>query len=268
MKTIDGVGLVRYDASYVFLVERFSDELKNAIRDNLTAICHGPADAATGRTLYSYKTTLSDFIKRCKGKKETRRIGLIGELLVHVLLHTMIEDYTVSSPFFNLEEGNVKKGFDVVLLNKETHDLWITEVKSGQIHKEKTSTETMIELINTAKLDLKKRLNENKTALWLNAIHGAKKVLENSPDEKNAVVAILQDMGDAAADEILTSNEANVMLVGTLFHQLSEKIDSTEVPTKREEVKQEGLFKDVIVVAIQKETYSAVYEFLEQESKQ
>lgn len=267
MDNMDGVIVLKDENCSVFYIEEFSDALKNAIRENLASICHGPADAATGRPMYCYKATLVEFVKRYNNKTEKQKKGLIGELILHVLLHELMDDYSVNSPYFNSEERNVKKGFDVVLDKVATNELWITEVKSGNLHRGKSATQTIVELINTAKNDLNERLNDNNVSLWLNAINGAKKALDNNPNKKAAIVSILQDNGDATVLGALASSDINVILVGTLFHCLSEKFSKDSVSDKKLQTERENLFRATYVVAIQNETYTAVYDFLESESQ-
>lgn len=264
---MDGVEVIKDADNCIFYINQFSTALQTAIRENLVAICYGPADAISGRRMFSYKATLTEFVKRYSDKTGNQRKGLIGELLLHVLLHELLNEYSVDSPFFNNEERSVKKGFDVVVDNSETKELWITEVKSGNLHLNKNASQTIVELINTAKNDLNQRLNSDSISLWLNAITGAKRVLENNPDKKNAIVEILQDNGDLATDGSLRSLDMNVILVGTLFHDCNDHFSSAGVSEKKKRTDQEQLFKKTYVIAIQKSTYTAVFDFLESESQ-
>lgn len=264
---MDGVIVVKDNDSCAFYIERFSDMLKDAIRQNLASICHGPADVATGRPMFSYKATLIEFVKRYNDKTEKQKKGLIGELILHVLLHELLDEYAVDSPFFNNEERNVKKGFDVVLNKRGTNELWITEVKSGNLHLGKNATQTIVGLINTAKVDLNGRLNADSISLWLNAIAGAKKALDNNPDKKRAIVSILEDNGDAATEGTLCSTDMNVILVGTLFHNTSDRFSSYVVSEKKRRIDRENIFNATYVIAIQEKTYTAIFDFLERESR-
>ena len=90
----------------------------------------------------------------------------------------MLNEFTIDSPFFNTEERNVKKGFDVVLSKTGSTELWLAEVKSGNIHANKDVSQTAVELINTAQNDLNNRLNGDSVSLWLNAVNGAKAEFE------------------------------------------------------------------------------------------
>lgn len=256
-----------FDGYCVFYIDTLSEELKEVIRKNLSAICNGIADAASGRKMFSYNATLKEFVKRYAEKSEDQKKGLIGELILHILLLEFMLDFNVCSPFFNMEERSVKKGFDVVLIHSKDQDMWIAESKSGNIHRGKTSNQTIAELINTAKNDLKTRLNGESNSLWTNAITGAKKVFEENNDKKKAIIDILQECGDAAYNSKLKSSDINVMLVGTLFHDINEKFTQEHIKDKKERIDKENLFKKVYVVGIQKETYQNVYNFLNEESQ-
>lgn len=75
--------------------------------------------------------------------------------------------FTTASPFFNMEERSFKKGYDVALFETATNELWIAEVKSGAIQKgQKNVSSAAVGLINTAKNDLKTRLNDSNTSLF------------------------------------------------------------------------------------------------------
>ena len=43
--------------------------------------------------------------------------GMLGELLAHILINNYIEKLKVFSPYFNKEEANIRKGFDVLYID-------------------------------------------------------------------------------------------------------------------------------------------------------
>lgn len=183
MNLISGVLKEDYSDYVLYFVESLSDELKQEIRSRLSAVCHGVDQAQSAAKIYSYKETAKEFVKRYKSDKnasEKRKKGMIGELLVHIILE--IEGrFTTASPFFNMEERSFKKGYDVALFEEKTNELWIAEVKSGEIQKnQKDASAAATGLINTAKNDLKVRLNDYNTSLWLNALNAAKVTMSDS----------------------------------------------------------------------------------------
>ncbi|MBF4354654.1 hypothetical protein, partial [Vibrio anguillarum] len=102
---VDGVVCDAADNISCFQILELTEELKNIIRNCFQEICHGSAiEEYEGTVLYSYKSTLSGFLQRYRSKPRHTQIGLIGELLSHVLLTKVINGYEASSAYFNLEE--------------------------------------------------------------------------------------------------------------------------------------------------------------------
>lgn len=54
---------------------------------------------------------------------------MIGELLTHLIIKEYFNDFDIAFPFFNKEDRDVKKGFDVIIVNKLDYSRWVTEVK-------------------------------------------------------------------------------------------------------------------------------------------
>lgn len=270
MQLIPGVEKEDYYDYVLYFIEKLSDELKEEIRNRLVAVCHGADQAHSSRMIYSYKATVKEFIERYKTNKdasEDRKKGLIGELIVHVILE-MEECFITASPFFNMEERSFKKGYDIALFENATSELWIAEVKSGEKQKKQSNvTSAIVGLINTAKNDLKKRLNEKKTSLWLNALNAAKISMSSSSHQKDAVIKLLEQCGDDAEGGQNSSSTFNVVLAGALFHPMSECMEAKKVGQKHAKVVNDNIFNKVFVIAIQKETFEAVYDFLESEAK-
>jgi len=84
---MDGVSFKQVDQYALCCVEDFSEELKLALRENLTRICHGADQASKDRAIYKYPATIRHFWNEryCKKPWETR-IGMLGELLSHVII--------------------------------------------------------------------------------------------------------------------------------------------------------------------------------------
>lgn len=263
---MDGVICTKRKKYCLFEIEDFSDELKNAIREQFANICHGSIYAGSKRKMYSYKSTVKDFIKRYEEKKETTKKGMIGELLVHLLVKTYFNEYEIVSPFFNMEERSIKKGYDVVLTEKCKPVIWLIEVKSGELHKGKDSNDTMNDLLNTAKRDLDTRLNEENTSLWMEAINGAMISYDGSKTMKDAVVNILMDLGDEASGGLNTSTDKNVITTGVLFSDMTDRVLEKTEADKQQAIEAEGKFNQVYVLALQKGTYEKVYDFLRSEA--
>ena len=252
----------------IYFVDQLSDALKKEIRERLSKICYGSLNAESGRIAYSYKATAREFVKRYTAHDgdSKRQKGMVGELLFHVLM-SIEEEYIATSAFFNLEERSFKKGFDLSFFDNKNQELWIAEVKSGEKKKnQKNQSQAIVSLINTAKSDLQKRLNSENNSLWLNAINHARLAMNATVDEKKVVISLLGDYSDQAERGAYTSEDKNVILVGVLFHPLSEEADPDKVRLKHNSTIRAAIFHKTRTVAIQKETYEAVFRFLESEA--
>ncbi|MCM3000508.1 DUF1837 domain-containing protein [Paenibacillus cellulositrophicus] len=264
---IKGVRFHNFSEYAVCHIEDFSDDLKDRLRNQLSYICFGASKAESSRKAYSYKRTLIEFLNRYDSKTSDTQMGMIGELLTHILISSYFPELSAVSPYFNMEEKSIKKGFDVILYSRGNQELWITEVKSGELHKGKSANETLLDLLGTAKRDLQKRLNENELTLWENAINGAYVALENKKDVKDAVLEILYEVEDSVAEERADSKNKNVILVASLFSHLSDKIQANEVKKYYNRMTRKKSFGNVIVLSFQKNTYQKVVDFLKLEAQ-
>ena len=262
---MNGVSIDQDGFATVCRIDEFSDELRNEIRNRLSAICHGP-DAVSGeRIFFTYERTIEEFNKRYSSKSENIKKGLIGELLTHIFLLKIHPSLEPATPFFNMEERSIKKGFDLIVLDNKLNQIRISEVKSGSAGTNNADSFNK-SLLNNAKNDLKKRLGENKTNLWYNAINGAKKAL-SSGKVKDRIIEILEECYQEAEDEEQDGSTKNVILISVTYKSTDDPITVTEVKKKGEEIINDELFGDVIVFSIQKETYQRVAEFLEAEAE-
>ena len=266
---LNGIRKITNGDTTVIYVDELTDDIKQEIRNRLVEICYGKANAGSELKAYSYRSTVKEFVNRYKESADgssTRNKGMIGELLFHVLFG-MNEKYMPISAFFNLEERSFKKGFDSGYYAVDNDELWIAEVKSGEKQKsQKTSSTAMVSLLNTAKNDLKSRFTSENNSLWLNAINHARNAISETKDEKKAVLALLSKFSDDAEDENYISQDKNVILVGVLFHPITEEIESSKIEAKKKRIAAERIFASVIAFAIQKSTFDAVYKFLESEA--
>ena len=265
-KDIDGVNFDR-DGDYAIChVEYLSDAIKELIRANLSTICHGThiTDYADG-PLFGYKATLESFLERYDSKVANTKKGMVGEFLSHILITELFDEFEVASAFFNLEEKSIKKGFDLLLYKSLDDSVWITEVKSGNLHKNKTCNQTNRELLNTAKTDLNVRLNEQEKMYWYNAVNSVRCSVNDEKDYKNTLVKILREEGSAAALKKAKSCDNCVVLVANLFEPLSTRITQAPVRNFLKKTNAAKLFAKTVVFCIQKETYSKVIQFLKSE---
>lgn len=263
---INGVSVIEDSGYSVFYITNLSDELKDLMRIYLAPICYGvkKVEKYKNSKSYSYEKTIHEFIDRYEVKTKKQQKGLIGELLFHILLTNFKKEFTANTPFFNLEERNVKKGFDAVLNKTGSTELWIAEVKSGELNGKGNQTEIAKKLLNTAKRDLVKRLPDS-FSLWQNAINGAEIAISESRSEKEAFINLLTEMSDKASDNNVKTSEVNVVLVGTVFAELNNKVSDKEISKKYHELTKKNIFKNIYLFVIQKHLYQQIYDFLKVE---
>lgn len=265
--TIVGVTFTRTKDYALCHVDKLSDELKDIIRRNISTICHGSyiTDYANA-PIFSYGATLSSFLERYEKKPDLTKKGMIGEFLAHILITELFTEFDIASAYFNLEEKSIKKGFDLLLYNTEKLTLWITEVKSGNLHKDKSHDDTTLDLLKTAVADLNDRLNKSEQMYWLNSINSVRASLNNNKDYKKALVEILVDKGGAAIKNVSTSNDMQVLLVTNLFEPLATKITDFAPKKYLSTLSKSNKFSESIMFCIQKETYLSVVDFLRDEA--
>lgn len=266
---MDGVSFKQVDQYALCCVERFSEELKQALRDNLTRICHGADQASKNRAIYKYPATIKHFWEERYSKKTWgTRVGMLGELLSHVIILKLFPDFDVVSPFFNMEEKSIRKGFDLLLYETSTNNVWITEVKSGGQSKDKTSCSATSALLRLARDDLKKRLAEPELNHWLNAINAARNAIHNKANYRESVIEILELEGDLAQENGATASDNNVFLISALFSDISQPISEQTVSKFTKKLLADSVFKTVWVLSLHKGTMEKLEEFLKAEAGQ
>ena len=179
---MEGIFERKNGETIILEVQYLSEDLKKKIRDELVEICHGEYALVLNFDVHSFEATVKELINYRIPKYKKKRIGAIGELLLNVLMREFT-DMRVVSPFFNLEERNAKKGFDIIAVDSNM-ELWIIESKAGELGKYKNSTNKVCERINAAKNDLDTRLNEHNSQLWLNAINSVRSALDDTSEKK------------------------------------------------------------------------------------
>ena len=225
-------------------VQYLSEDLKKKIQDELVEICHGEYALVSDFDEHSFEATVKELVYYRIPKYKNKKVGAIGELLLNVLMREFT-DMKVVSPFFNLEERNAKKGFDIIAVDSNM-ELWIIE---------SNSTNKVRERINAAKNDLDTRLNEHNSQLWLNAMNSVRSALDDT-SKKNTILNILRD------NKSYSSCDKNVVLGGTVFCVFDTKIDLAKIEELYNSILKSKKFSKLKLIAIQKQTYQAIIDFL------
>lgn len=246
------------DNHSIFYIESLTNELKLKIKDELVALCHGEAHRDSTFPIHSISTTILELLKRYPAE-ENKQKGFIGEILLNIVIREYYDNFEVASPFFNKEEaGSAKKGFDIILFDKNDKNVWITESKAGSVSNtiSQTVDEKITERLTTAERDLNTRLNEDNQTIWMNAFNDVL-VSMNESDEKEVVKSII-GLGSTS------SSKSCVILGGIAFHDINEKFHEDTILRKKDNVVNSKKFSKVKLIAIQKNTYKKVTEYLEE----
>lgn len=263
---MDGVSFKQIDQYALCCIETFSEELQTALRENLTRICHGVDQASRDRAIFKYPATLKAFWDRYTNKPETTKTGMLSELLAHVVILKLFPNFDVVSPFFNMEEKSIRKGFDLLLYESSKNNVWITEVKSGGLGNDKTPCIATRALLGKARDDLKERLAEQELNHWLNAINAAQKSIQTKTDYKESVLEILEMEGDMVASNSATASDNNVFLISALFSDISRRVVDETVSRFTDDLVGKSVFKTVLVLSLHKGTLQKLEDFLKSEA--
>lgn len=242
----------------IIYIEELSDELKQEIKNELISICHG--DTAIG--CYEFNEVLEELLARYP-KEENKRIGFIGEFLLNIIIRKFLPDIKIVSLFFNMEQRDVKKGFDILFIDISNGSIYFTESKAGKMNdRDKDVNLKIIEKIDLAKRDLIKKFTNKQQIgqVKANAINNLRICLDNN-DEKKTVINLLNF-------ENFNTIDKNVLLGGIIFHDVNEKFDKLRVIDKYIKILDKESFYRVKIIAIQKSTYQKIYKFFKEMDKQ
>jgi hypothetical protein len=258
---IAGVRNIENANCSIFYIDIFSDEFKQIIREQLQGVWSGFAEADSLPEFYSYKKTLTSFLERYNPKSEDTKKGMIGELLSHILLNYQDNNLTSLSILKNKEEKSIKKGFDIIYCHLEDNKLWYSEVKSGRSETgADNSTNYNLVLLNRAKSGIETMINEGRNSLWESALYDVTAMIKENEGRLNLRQLLSND-----SPSINSNQKKNVILISTLYHNLTDEINELSVSQFLNNTIAEDIFESVIIVSIQKNTFETVADFLSDE---
>lgn len=212
---------------------------------------------------YSFKQTVREFLARYRTKPDTTKVGMIGELLTHVLASQLFPELQNVSLYFNKEERSIKKGFDLTFYESAHSRIWYAEVKSGA-RGQISATAKSKQLVALASSDISEKLGRaDRRSLWDAAINDAQITLVG--DDMASVKALLRkDITRLITGTVI---DQHVLLASSLFHPLDEDlVEGSPIGTVRGELESNGTFKRAKVIAIQKSTFTKLVDFFEEEA--
>ena len=126
----------------------------------------------------------------------------------------------------------------------------------------------MKELLGRAKRDLVKRLDkDNGFTLWHNAISHAERALNAEEDGKQAIVAILDELYAKSKRGLFDHTGASVILAAVVFDKRTSELIESDVRESYDNHSLKDGFAKLMILVIQKATYTAVMDFLRREAK-
>jgi hypothetical protein len=259
---VSGISVTKAGRYAICCIDQFSDEIKDIIRDELNIICYGQKTVSEDdQDFYSYQATVSEFMARYDSKSKKIKLGMLGELLAHVLIGRIFPNLEIISPFFNKEERSIRKGFDLNYLGENKDCIWYSEVKSGERQKRGIDAKNKI-LLDYAKKDLQDKLGGKRRSLWESAINDvAICVATNSV--KSVSDLLKQDLVSLQANANTTKN---AILVSVLFHDTKNKVSQPSVSDYADNLIKTNIFSSAIIVSIQKSTFDKMERFLHDEA--
>ncbi|MGB9992260.1 hypothetical protein [Pseudoduganella rhizocola] len=254
------------ETSAICVVQNLTDSLKNEVRSNLAKICHGAKKVNRNPKIYSYKNTIKEFMDRYNSKADLMQTGMLGELLCHTLLFKCHPNLKAASPYFNMEEANIKKGFDLIISNSDNNALCLAEVKSGELGKLNLKEKTRA-LIDLAKNDLITRISSSACpTLWYSAVNNVELSFNASNAEQKLLVDKIEEFLADDLDLKAQMNKVHVFLVPVLFETVANQIDLTFLSEKFNSIIAAMPFSGCTIFAIQKSTLTKLESFLRDEA--
>ena len=263
---IDGIKFhcSTYAKAKLFLIDHLSDEFKNVIRNNLSIISYGQSMVEEDDTgIYDYKNTLCEFLKRYDSKADDTKKGMMGELISNVLIRYYEGKLSCISVFFNKEERNIKKGYDIVYHSNEDNSIWYSEVKSGTNNSKKKPDDATRELLDRANKDISDKFTEKRRTLWDSAIVDAGMVINDSKKSKNIKNLLSKDLLENIN---LSKTRYKAVLISVLFYDIQNVADHNVIVSYCQDIEKEKKFEDILVFSIQKNTYTEIEKFLRSEN--
>jgi hypothetical protein len=267
MKEINGIDYLCNDDTKnaaVFFINDISEELKTIIRDNFSKISYGDAQVSDDEIgYYDYKRTLKSFLENYDKKNGSPDLqkGMIGELLSNILIRNYKDSLECISVYFNKEENHIKKGYDIAYYDSDFNCIRYSEVKSGEKNAKETADIKTDNLLEKSKKDIITKFNDVRKKLWDSALVDARLVISNQTKLKFINNILKKDQINNEKDE----RKYSVILISVLFSDINDKLNYTQVIDFLTKVNKEGLFENVMVFSIQKNTYEKVSDFLRSE---
>lgn len=257
---MDGVRVVAVDDASILILEEVTQEVKDTLSANIIDYCYGRANAAEDSDYYSLETTIKEFLRLYDAKSDKTRLGIAGELIVHLLVPHGHERLVSAALYLNKEESAIKKGFDLTFYDDVDGGLWYGEVKSGRVNVTESADSKVRDLVGLAERGLHMMFTSDiRKKRWDAAQLDADATL-NSEQAKNVKNLLRADF-----KTVNCGNVANVraLLCGVVMHQLDlDEISATTGQHLIDSITDRGRFADLRILLIQQTDLEDLVEVL------
>lgn len=257
---MDGIRTVAVDDASILILEEVTQEIREALNERIIEYCYGRVNAAEDPEYYSLETTIKEFFKLYDTKSDETRLGIAGELIVHLLLPIGHERLMSAALYLNKEESAIKKGFDLTFYDNLDGGIWYGEVKAGRVNDVQTADSKARDLIGVAERSLHEMFTSDvRKKRWDAAQLDAAATLQSK--QAKTVKSLLR----ADFKTINAGNDARVraLLCGVVMHGLHfGEIDAETGKILFENVTDRGRFTGVRILLIQQSDLEDLVEVL------
>lgn len=260
MICMDGVRAAQRGGAALILLDEVSPAFRQNLHERLAMFCFGAAQAREDSAYYSFESTINELLLRYEPKPEKTKLGMAGELIVHVFMPETHPDLTSSAVFLNKEERSIKKGFDLTFFGPDPQTIWYGEVKSGGVSDTQTAEARSDHLLKVAAADIEDKLGDGyRRTRWESALADAWLTLESGQAE-NARQLLRSDVRALEGGGLLLKN---VVLAAAVMHDVDHcvvSIDGVEATVST--IADSNRFDQMRVLVVQQTTIEAVIDYL------
>ncbi len=242
------------------ILGEISAEFCAHIRARLAEFCYGATTVSEDSSFYSFEKTVAEFLRRYDLKPRKTRLGMAGELVVHVLMPLLQSDLTSAAVYFNKEERSIKKGFDLTFVNSTDLAIWYGEVKTGEVAEPDSADKKAAALVNTAATSVDTMLaDRDQLSRWDAALVDTRLTLEAGMADTARVLL----RSDSEAVRQGGTLQKRVVLAGTVVHELGHcVVTSVGVEAIVAAIASSDRFTEAKILVIQQDSLEAVIAYL------
>ena len=248
------------------VLNKLTEDLEKEIETKLADYCYGSTFVEDDPESTTLENVLHEFFRTYDAKPHNVKVGLAGELVFYILYPNLSLNLAITSIYFNKEESNVKKGFDLTFFSSDEKELWYGEIKSGELNGIDCINQKIEERIKEAAQGLYAMFKTNVAAKrWDAAKLDAYVTLKGA--ERTSVLQLLGNDKNEALKET-EIKQKNAIVVGVVMHDhLRDKISMNPIAGIQLTNEQQTFFAKRKIIAIQQDEVESIIELLRAKAK-